>query len=80
MMSFDSKDLMIDVLPTGKPFAAGQAGFALCAQITAGGDEEDELDCGQATANEPETATRTEAGLALLRHQLREALSAEARA
>ena len=76
-MSFDSKDLMIDVLPTGKPFAAGQAGFALCAQITAGGDDGDDLNCGQATADEPETATRTEAGLILLRHQLREALSAE---
>lgn len=76
-MSFNSRDLMIDVLPAGKPFAAGQAGFALCAQITAGGDDGDDLNCGQATADEPETATRTEAGLILLRHQLREALSAE---
>jgi hypothetical protein len=79
MMSFNSKDLMIDVLPAGKPFAAAQPGFALCAQITAGGDDGDDLDCGQATADEPETATRTEAALALLRHQLRQALAPEAR-
>lgn len=78
-MSFKSRDLMIDVLPTARPFA--QPGFALCGQITAeGGDDDAGLDCGQATAPEPESAARTGAGLALLRHQLHETLSAEARA
>jgi len=79
MMSFKSRDLMIDVLPAARPFA--QPGFALCGQITAGGDDDDAgLDCGQATAPEPESLTRAEAGLALLRHQLQATLSAEARA
>ncbi|HKI02482.1 MAG TPA: hypothetical protein VKK31_10910 [Thermoanaerobaculia bacterium] len=79
-MSFKSRDLMIDVLPTAQPFA--QPGFVLCGQITAGGggnDEDAGLDCGQATAPEPKTLTGAEAGLALLRHQLHESLSAAAR-
>jgi hypothetical protein len=78
-MSFKSRDLMIDVLPTAQPFA--QPGFALCGQITAGGDNDEDagLECGQATAPEPKTLTGAEAGLALLRHQLHESLSAAAR-
>ncbi len=83
-MSFESRDLMIDVLPTGKFNALARPGFALCGQATAGGldedeEEEDDLDCGQATAttgNEPAYAPRGETGLALLRRQLRETLSA----
>lgn len=83
-MSFESRDLMIDVLPTGKLNALARPGFALCGQATAGGldedeEEEDDLECGQATAtagNEPAYAPRTDTGLALLRRQLRETLSA----
>ena len=79
-MSFESRDLMIDLLPTGKFNALVQPGFALCGQATAGGldedeEEEDDLDCGQATAgNEPAYAPR-EMDLALLRRQLRETLT-----
>jgi hypothetical protein len=82
-MSFKSRDLMIDVLPTGKFNALVHPGFALCGQVTsAGGDEEDEeedeLDCGQITSNtgkdESAYAPRT-MDLALLRRQLRETLS-----
>lgn len=78
-MSFKSRDLMIDVLPAAKPVdALAQPGFALCGQITAGGGDDDAgLDCGQATAPEPESLTGS--GLALLRHQLHQALAAEAR-
>jgi hypothetical protein len=74
-MSFNSRDLMIDVLPT-------QPGLILCGQATAGGKDEEEgaLECGQATADKPKNVTLAEAGLALLKHQLHEALSAEARA
>jgi hypothetical protein len=83
-MSFESRDLLIDVLPTGKFRALAQPGFALCGQVTsAGGDEEDDeeeddLECGQVTSNtgnEPAYAPRTEMNLTLLRRQLRETLS-----
>jgi hypothetical protein len=80
-MSFESRDLMIDLLPTGKFNALVKPGFALCGQATAGGldedeEEEDDLDCGQATAgNEPAYAPRTETDLALLRSQLHETLT-----
>ena len=78
-MSFNSRDLMIDVLPASK---AARPGLVLCGQATAGGkdDEEGALECGQATADKPKNVIPAEAGLALLRHQLHEALSAEARA
>jgi hypothetical protein len=84
-MSFNARDLMIDVLPADKFNPLAQPGFALCGQATATAkgdeeddEEEDDLECGQATAattNPPSYAPRTE-GLALLRRQLREALSA----
>jgi len=78
-MSFNSRDLMIDVLPAGNRLV--QPGLVLCGQATAGGgDEEDNLECGQATADKPKNVIPVEAGLALLRHQLHEALAAEARA
>jgi hypothetical protein len=70
-MSFNSRDLMIDVLPA-------QPGLVLCGQATAGGgDEKGGGKCGQATAPEP---TTLQPSLALLRHQLHETLTAEARA
>lgn len=85
-MSFKSTDLMIDVLPTGKP---AQPGLVLCGQVTAGGNDEDDedmddLECGQVTAatgggNEPTSYTRGQADLALLRRQLRRALEASGR-
>ena len=79
-MSFESRDLMIDLLPTGKFNALVQPGFALCGQITSGDEEEeeeeDELDCGQITSgSEPAYAPRMAMDLALLRRQLRETLS-----
>jgi hypothetical protein len=81
-MSFKSRDLLIDVLPTGKFNALVQPGFALCGQITSADEdeeeEEDDLECGQITANtgnEPAYAPRG-MDLALLRRQLRETLSA----
>lgn len=85
-MSFESRDLMIDVLPTGKFNALAQPGLGMCAQGTAneldeGGDEggeEDELDCAQGTAtgNPPTSAVRPGMNLALLQRQLRETLAA----
>jgi hypothetical protein len=79
MMSFKSMDLMIDVLPSGELDA--QPGLVLCGQATATGldedEEDDDLECGQATAggNEPTSAARTRMDLALLRRQLGEALA-----
>lgn len=74
-MRFKSRDLMVDVLPTGKRFVPG---LALCGQATAGGreggggDDEEADQCGQATATGQEAFTATTAGLALLRRQLHE--------
>jgi hypothetical protein len=83
MMSFKSRDLMIDVLPARKFNALAQPGFGMCAQGTAntGTEEDEEKDCAQGTAtNEPAYAPRTEVNLALLRQQLHEALSSTAQA
>lgn len=76
-MRFTSRDLMIDVLPAAKRF---NPGLILCGQATAGGTEgdggdEEENECGQATATGPTSTTLTEAGLALLRQQLHQTLS-----
>jgi hypothetical protein len=76
-MSFESRDLVIDVLPLAQP------GLQMCGQATAGGldeddEEEDDLECGQATAGGGPTSV-TEDGLTLLRQQLRQTLTAEAR-
>lgn len=76
-MRFKSRDLMMDVLPTAKRY---NPGLILCGEATAGGgglegDEEDGLECGQATAGDPDGVTPAEAGLALLRQQLHQTLS-----
>ncbi len=78
-MRFTSRDLMIDVLPTAKRF---NPGLVLCGQATAGGreagegDDEEEQQCGQATATGGDDSfTPAEAGLALLRQQLQQTLS-----
>jgi hypothetical protein len=75
-MRFTSRDLMIDVLPAAKRF---NPALILCGEATAGGgglegDEEDELECGQATAPDPDGITSAKAGLALLRQQLHQTL------
>ena len=80
-MSFKSRDLLIDVLPTGKFNALVQPGFALCGQATAttpdesDDEEEDDLECGQATAGGDTAYAPRTMDLALLRRQLRETLS-----
>jgi hypothetical protein len=86
MMSFTSRDLMVDVLPGGRLRAPAQPGLDLCGQVTAGGggggdDEEEGRECTQVTAittNEPTAAARPEVSLALLQRQLRETLAAAA--
>jgi hypothetical protein len=83
-MSFNARDLMIDVLPADKFNALAQPGLALCGQATAAGKDEEEdeeeeddlVECGQATAAGPTGYAPHTEGLALLRRQLREALSA----
>jgi hypothetical protein len=80
MMSFTSRDLMIDVLPAKNPFPI--PGLVLCEQITAPGgggagsddEEEDALKCSDATAS-PSGFTRPDLDLAALRQQLRQSLS-----
>lgn len=81
-MSFNSKDLMIDVLPRRR-FDDPARGFAMCGQVTAntGKDEsDDEPDggkCTQVTAtNDPTALTRDGLDLALLQRQMRAALVA----
>jgi hypothetical protein len=83
-MSFNSRDLMIDVLPRHR-FDDPARGFALCGQVTAitgndeGDDEPDGGKCTQVTAtttNDPTAATRDGLDLALLQRQMRAALAA----
>jgi hypothetical protein len=74
-MSFEARQLMVDLPPFAQP------GLVLCGQATAGGRDEEEdadVECGQATANEPTAvAGNAEDDLALLRQQLRHALASE---
>jgi len=76
-MSFTSRELMIDVLPARLRFAA-TAQLSPCGPAKAETDdeEEDEIDCSPATAGGP-GGVRMAPDLALLRHQLREALALE---
>jgi hypothetical protein len=77
MMSFESRELMIDILPAGTPFA--DPGLRMCGDATrVGGD--DQKDCGDATRQPPpEKHDRSEISaleLAALRGQLRQTLAA----
>lgn len=83
-MSFNSRDLMIDVLPSHR-FDDPARAFAMCGQITATGkdesdDDPDSPECTQVTAgpttNDPTALTRDGLNLALLQQQMRAALSA----
>jgi hypothetical protein len=75
-MSFQARELMIDVLPAARLFRPGAPGFGLCAEATRNEEEEDEVDCGEATRAGGEPAYRDgESDLAVLRQQLRQALS-----
>ena len=82
-MSFNSRDLMIDVLPRHR-FDDPVRDLAMCGQITANDEEDDEADggkCTQVTAvttNDPTALTRDGLNLALLQQQMRAAMSAPA--
>ncbi|HEX4964994.1 MAG TPA: hypothetical protein VF173_29570 [Thermoanaerobaculia bacterium] len=80
-MSFKVRELMIDVLPATRLFSPAVAGLALCGEATRTSEEdEDDVECGEATrvpgGGTPPPANRPEADLAMLRQQLRQALSA----
>lgn len=76
-MSFQSKDLMIDLSPVARP------GFEMCGQATResqeGGDPDSELECGQATRDGDSTESDAGFHMAALRRQLRDTLALEAR-
>ena len=73
-MSFQSRDLMIDLSPVARP------GFEMCGQATRDQQEGDgDLECGQAT-RDSEPPTEIAMNLATLRQQLRQTLSSESRA
>jgi hypothetical protein len=76
-MSFKAREIMIDVLPAARPFRRGAPGFGLCGEATRteDDDEDDDLDCGEATR--PPSGVTPEADLAVLRQHLRRVLSAE---
>jgi hypothetical protein len=76
MMSFQSRDLMIDLSPVARP------GFEMCGQATRDQQEGDgDLECGQATrdSGDSEPTNVTGMNLAALRQQLQQALSSETR-
>ena len=83
-MSFKSRDLMIDVLPSHR-FNDPARGLAMCGQITATGKGEDDDEaegggkCGQitaATTNDPTAVMGDGLNLARLQQQMRAAMSA----
>jgi hypothetical protein len=77
-MSFKARELMIDVLPAARPFRPGAPGFGLCGEATRNEeDDDDEIDCGEATRAGGPPSGRLEADLALLRQQLRQAMAAQ---
>jgi len=74
-MSFKAREIMIDVLPAARPFRRGAPGFGLCGEATRN-EEDDEVDCGEATRpGGPPTGCFEE--LAVLRQELRHTLSKE---
>jgi len=77
-MSFQAREIMIDVLPAARPFRPGAPGFGLCGEATRTDEDEDDVDCGEATRppGGGQPAGRLEADLAVLRQELRQALSA----
>jgi len=76
-MSFKAREIMIDVLPAARPVRRGAPGFGLCGEATRNeDDEEDDVDCGEATRPGSPPASRPEADLVVLRQQLHQALSA----
>lgn len=76
-MSFKTREIMTDVFPAARQFRRDAQGFALCGEATRN-DEDDDLDCGEATRPGGGTpANRPEADLALLRRELRQALAPE---
>jgi hypothetical protein len=69
-MSFATRDLMIDVLTVKPP---GLPGLGLCGQATKN-EEEDELECPEATRSGNANVRFRETDLAALRLQLRQTL------
>jgi len=74
-MSFKAREIMIDVLPA-RAFPPGAPGFALCTEVTRN-EEEDGLDCEVTRPPDPPPSGRLETDLAVLRLQLRQAMSVE---
>lgn len=74
-MSFQSRDLMIDLSPIARP------GFEMCGQATRDQQEGggDDLECGQATRDTGDPTGGAAVSLAALQQQLRQTLSADAR-
>ena len=73
-MSFQSRDLMIDLSPIARP------GFEMCGQATRDTQEGDgDLECGQATRDSGDPTGGSSVSLAALKQQLRQTLTADAR-
>jgi len=76
-MSFTAREIMIHALPA-RAFRRGAPGFGLCGEATRneGDDDDEETDCGEATrVTGPPPSYRPETDLAMLRQQLRQAMS-----
>ena len=74
-MSFKAREIMIGVLPA-RDFQPGVPGFALCTEVTRPPDEGDDLEC-EVTRPPEAPSGRPEMDLAVLRLQLRQAMSGE---
>lgn len=75
-MSFKAREIMIGALPA-RAFRRGAPGFGLCPEVTrTGGDDEDESECGEVTRPPGASPSDGQEDLAVLRRQLRQAMSA----
>lgn len=73
-MSFKAREIMTDVL-LARAFQPGAPGFALCTEVTRPPDEDDDMECEVTRPPDPPSG-RPEMDLAVLRLQLRQAMSA----
>lgn len=72
-MSFKAREIMIDVFPA-RGFQPGAPGFALCTEVTRPPDEDDDMECEVTRPPDPPSGRLED--LAVLRHQLRQVMSA----
>jgi hypothetical protein len=77
-MSFRVSEIMVNAL-LARAFRRGAPGFGLCGEATRTDEEDDQVDCPDPSrpTGSPPSSFRSETDLAVLRQQLRQAMSVE---